>query len=122
MADTHDTHGSLNVIFGLPVDEQALSNDLGLEVNKVDRSYEPAFQAEAIDREGEEAAIAIQKRARWNRSFDVSGKVIDEAKFLAVSEVTVGGVKFIVTGNKVGDAVREFVEGSCTMIARVKIT
>lgn len=122
MADTHDTHGSLDVTFGLPANQQALSNDLGLEVNKVDRSYEPAFQATAIDREGEDAAMAIQKRARWNGSFDVSGKVIDEAKFLTVDEVTVAGVKYIVVNAKVGDAVREFVEGSCTMISRAKIT
>jgi len=36
--------------------------------------------------------------------------------------VTVGGVKFIVTGNKIGDKVRDFEEASCTLVAFKKIT
>ena len=122
MADTHDKHGSLNVTLGLKAELQAMPDDIGIEVTSVERAYEPEYQAEAIDREGEAGAIGIQKRERWAGNFDVTGSVIDEAKFLALKTVTVGGVKFIVTGNKIGDKVREFSEGSCTLISRVKIT
>ncbi len=80
MADTHDRHGSLNVSLGLKAELQAMSDDIGIEVTSVERAYEPEYQAEAIDREGEAGAIGIQKRERWAGNYDVTGSVIDEAK------------------------------------------
>ncbi|MCC6353302.1 MAG: hypothetical protein IT577_05410 [Verrucomicrobiae bacterium] len=122
MADAYDKHGSLAVTMGMKAALRAMSDDIGIEVNSVDRAREPEAQAEATDRDGETAALGIQKPERWKRNFDVQGLLTDEAKFDALGTVTVEGIKYIVTNKKIGDKVRDFEEASCTLVAFQKIT
>lgn len=123
MADAFDKHGSLSVTMGMKAALRAISNDIGIEVNSVSRAREPEAQAEAVDRDGETAAFAIQKPERWKRNFEVGGLLLDEAKFFdTFKDVTVEGIKYLVTKKDIKDEVRSFEEASCTLVAFQKIT
>ena len=115
MADAFDVHSSANVVHGLKDALKAMSGEIGIEVQSVSRSYEPEAQEEAQNRDGEVFAVAIQKRARWAQSYDISGTVIDEATFLALDEIDIGGKSFKVLNAKCEDKARGFLEGTATL-------
>ena len=117
MSDAFDVHSDAAVTYGLTAALKAMSDTLGIEVNSVDRSFEPEATEEAQNRDGEVFALAVQKRDRWKKSYDCSGIVTDEATFLGLSEIEVAGDSFKVISAKITGKVRGWLEGSMTLVS-----
>lgn len=105
-------HGDQSYVFGFQdAGATAIAATAGIKPQTLSVSYEPEFQAEATNEEGQIAAKVVGPD---KGSFTLSGYLVDEAAFAAATDFSYDGKFFIITGRKTDSSNQDFVKGELT--------
>lgn len=105
-------HGDTDYEFAFEsTDAAAIATAIGLKPQTLSLSYEPEFQAEAMDEVGE---IASKVVGQDKISFTMTGYIVDRALLKAATAFEYDGRYFIVEGKKLDESNSDFKKGELT--------
>jgi hypothetical protein len=105
-------HGDTDYVFGFDsADAAAIAEAIGLKPQTLSLSYEPEFQAEAQDENGEVASVVV---GQDKIGFTMSGYIVDEELLKTAEAFEYDGRYYIITGRKLDHANTDFRKGELT--------
>jgi hypothetical protein len=105
-------HGDQDYVFGFQdAGAAAIAAAAGVKPQTLSISYEPEFQAEATNEEGQIAAKVIGPD---KGTFTLSGYLVDDSAFGSATNFTYDGKFFIITGRKTDASNQDFVKAELT--------
>ena len=105
-------HGSTDYEFGFQsVEAAAIAAAIGLKPQTLSLNFEPEFQAEAMDENGEVASKVV---GQDKITFTLSGYIVDAALLAAATSFEYDGRFYIITGRKIDEANTDFKKGEVT--------
>jgi hypothetical protein len=105
-------HGIQDYEFGFQsVAAAAIAAAIGLKPQTLSLSFEPEFQAEAMDENGEVASKVV---GQDKVTFTMNGYVTDAALLTAAVSFEYDGRFYIITGRKVDESNTDFKKGEVT--------
>ena len=113
-------HGSADYVFSFDdADAAAIAAAVGIKPQTLSLNYEPEFQAEATDENGEVAAVAV---GQDKVTFTLDGYVTDLALAKTGASFEYDGRYFIVQGRKIDTSNTDFRKGQLTGTSYAGVT
>ncbi len=113
-------HGDPDYSFGFnSVEAAAIALAIGLKPQTLSLNYEPEFQAEAQDEDGNVAAVVVGDD---KIGFTMSGYIVDAALLKGAASFEYDGRFYIIMGRKLDESNTDFKKGELTGTSYIKIT
>lgn len=113
-------HGNTDYAFGFDdPDASTIATAVGLKPQTLSLVYEPEFQAEAQDENGEVASVVVGPD---KINFTMNGYVVDESLLKSADSFEYDGRYYIIQGRKIDSANTDFKKGELTGVSYAGVT